>query len=181
MFVRALWWGGPSFEGFVLNPALAETCAGNHFWLADSIGTGTPTSEDLNCDGKVDLGRAPKVTMDPFVVQGGLEQQAEQTFRQWRQNLGIVRVCAEKHLSQRIGTMLDERLTVYISEKGRIAEITFQDNKHADMVECMKEYLAEKSPFSTAPQVSELSFNLRILLGNSDYQIATCDHLRSKK
>lgn len=119
--------------------------------------------------------------MEPFIVQGGLEQHAEQTLRQWRQNFGIVRVCAEKHLPQRIGTIVNQRLTVDISEKRQIADIGFEDNKHADMVECMNGYLAPKTPFSTASQESKLIVTLRILLGNSAYQIATCDHLRSEE
>jgi len=117
--------------------------------------------------------------MEPFAVQGGLEQQAERTFRQWRQNFGIVRVCVEKHLPQKIGTMIDEQLTVNISENGSVIDVAFQDNKkYSGMVECMKGYLADKTPFSPMQQASEMILRLRVLLGNSDYQIATCDHLR---
>lgn len=182
MFVRALWWGGPSFSGFTLKPPLANECARNHSWLVDTVGIGTPTSEDLNCQGEVASDRAPRITMEPFVVRGGLEQQAEQTFRQWRRNFGIVRVCVEKQLPQRIGTMVDEQLTVNISESGHVSDIAFQDNKkYSGVPECMKGYLVEKIPFSPAQQASELTLRLRVLLGHSDYQIATCDRLRRDK
>lgn len=178
MFVRALWWGGPSFSGFALKPPLADECTRNHFWIVDTVGVGTPTSEDLNCQEEVEPGRAPKITMEPFVVQGGLEQQAEQTFRQWQRNFGIVRVCVEKHLPQRIGTLIDQQVTVNISENGHVSDIAFQENPHAGVVECMKGYLAETTPFPPVQQASELALRLRVQLGNSDYQIATCDHLR---
>jgi hypothetical protein len=58
MFVRALRWGS-SFLGFVLKPPLADKCEQKHYWLVDTVGLGLPTSADLNCDGKLDSGRAP--------------------------------------------------------------------------------------------------------------------------
>jgi hypothetical protein len=179
MFVRALWWGGSSFLGFVLSPPPADVCVRNHYWLVDSVGVGSPSSEDLNCEGTVESGRAPKLTMEPYVVQGGLRQHAERTFYEWRKYFGIVRVCVENHLPQRIGTILDEQLAVNISEGGLVTELAFQDNKYADVVNCMKGHLEGKPPFSSAQQASELSLRLRVLLGNSDYQIDGCDRTRN--
>lgn len=179
MFVRASWWGGSSFSGFVLSPPPSDDCARNHYWLVDTVGVGVPTSEDLNCSGTVQPGRAPKFIMEPYVVHGGLKQQAERTFREWKRNFGVVRVCVEQHLPQRIGTIIDEQLTVNISESGRVTDLVFEDDKYSDTSNCMKRYFAEGTSFSPAQQASELTLSLRILLGNSDYQIATCDHLRS--
>lgn len=180
MFVRASWWGGPSFEGIELTPPLAEACSRNHFWLVDGIGRGTPTPEDLNCDGEVDRDRAPRITMDSFTVRGGLEQNAEETFRQWRKNWGVLRVCTDKHLSRRIGTILEEELTVDVSADGRIAELAFQDDGHPEMIGCVKGYLVGKTPFSAAPQKSRLTLQLEISRGNSDYQITACDRWRRR-
>ncbi len=160
-------------------PPIPAEC-GEEFWVVNEIGKGLPSAKDLGCDVPIQEHLHLRPRLGPTTLVGGLTH-PDQTFRILRQNFGIIRLCAEKHLKRQIGTVLNTRMAVDVSAKGNVTKVEFLGGSERAFEQCLNDDIKVRTVFPTAAEDSRITVGIRVELGYSSYQIEGCDRVRAKE